>query len=137
MSIVGAFLLPGSPLPLLRPDNPPWRPLVAGMQRAGALLAALDADVVAVYSTQWIAVLDQLWQTRPELEGVHVDETWHELGDIPFSLRVDRPFAEACVARASEAGVRSRPVDYDAFPIDTGTLTASRFLDPEGRTRFV
>lgn len=136
MSIVAAFLLPGSPLPLLQPNNPPWRPLVDGMTRAGALLAELDVDVIAVYSTQWVAVLDQLWQTRAHLEGVHVDETWHEYGEIPFSLRVDTRFGEACVSRCSEQGPRSRSVDYDAFPIDTGTLVASRYLDPEGKRAF-
>lgn len=136
MSVVVAFLLPGSPLPLLAPSNPPWRPLVDGMTRAGSLLTSLEVDLIAVYSTQWIAVLDQLWQTRARLEGVHVDETWHEYGEIPFSLRVDTRFAEACVARATETGTRSRGVDYDAFPIDTGTLVASRYLDPEGKAAF-
>jgi 2-aminophenol/2-amino-5-chlorophenol 1,6-dioxygenase alpha subunit len=106
------------------------------MRRAGAMLAALEVDVVAVYSTQWIAVLDQLWQTRPHLEGVHVDETWHEYGEIPFSVRVDTAFAKGCVERANQGGLRSRPVDYDAFPVDTGTLVANRFLDPEGKTAF-
>ena len=77
MSVVAGVLLPGSPLPLLAPDNPPWTPLVEGMERAGAMLADLGVDVIAVYSTQWVAVLDQLWQTRPLVEGVHVDETWH------------------------------------------------------------
>ncbi|MCG8695399.1 MAG: tRNA U-34 5-methylaminomethyl-2-thiouridine biosynthesis protein, partial [Minwuiales bacterium] len=35
MTVVSAFLVPGTPLPLLRPDNPPWAPLVAGYQAAG------------------------------------------------------------------------------------------------------
>ncbi len=136
MSVVAGVLLPGSPLPLLAPDNPPWTPLVEGMERAGAMLADLGVDVIAVYSTQWVAVLDQLWQTRPLVEGVHVDETWHEYGEIEFSLRVDREFAEACIGAAGTRGLRSRSVDYDAFPIDTGTLVASRFLDPQGTARF-
>jgi 2-aminophenol/2-amino-5-chlorophenol 1,6-dioxygenase alpha subunit len=136
MTVVAGFLLPGSPLPLLVPDNPVWRPLVLGMQRAGKRLAELEVDLIAVYSTQWVAVLDQLWQTRAQLEGVHVDETWHEYGEIPFSLRVDSEFAKACVERATESGLRSRSVDYDAFPIDTGTLVASRFLDPSGQIPF-
>ncbi len=136
MTVVAAFLLPGSPLPLLVPGNPRWQPLVSGMERAAKQLAEREVDLVAVYSTQWIAVLDQLWQTRTQLEGVHVDETWHEYGEIPFSLRVDTAFAHACVAHATAAGVRSRAVDYDAFPIDTGTLVANRFLDPSGALPF-
>ena len=136
MPLVGAYLLPGSPLPLLRPSNPPWSPLVAGMEEAGRRLAAQAPDVVVIYSTQWIAVLDQLWQTRSLTTGVHVDETWHEFGEIPHAIRVDSVFANACIDRANQVGVRSRAVDYDAFPIDTGTLVASRFLDPEDRLDF-
>lgn len=136
MAVVGAFLLPGSPLPLLVPENPPWLPLVDGMKEAGRRVAALEPDVVVVYSTQWLAVLDQLWLTRPLMEGVHVDETWHEFGEIPFSLKVDREFAEACIDRANRDGPRSKAVDYDAFPVDTGTLVAARYLDPGGTMKF-
>ncbi len=136
VSVVGAFLLPGSPLPLLKRDNPPWQALASGMEEAGRRCAELAPDVVVVYSTQWLAVLDQLWQTRGEVSGVHVDETWHEFGEIPFSLRVDKAFAERCLAIANRETVRSRAVDYDAFPIDTGTLVAAHFLDPADRFTF-
>lgn len=136
MSVVSAFLLPGSPLPVLRPDNPPWAPLAAGMREAGALLSDSRPDVVVVYSTQWVAVLDQLWQLRPHLEGVHVDETWHEYGELPYAIDIDVPFSAACMERAGREGIRSRGVDYDGFPIDSGTLAAARSIDPEGRLRF-
>ena len=136
MSVVAAFLVPGSPLPWLARSNPPWGQIAAAMERAGQMLRAAKPDVVLVYSTQWIAVLDQLWQTRTRLRGVHVDPNWHEYGEIDFDLRVDRDFAEACRAATDAAGIKSRAVDYDQFPIDSGTLVAARLMDPEGRAVF-
>jgi len=128
MAVVAAFLVPGSPLPLLKPDNLPWGRLAAGYDRAGRALAAADPEVVLVYSTQWIAVLDQLWQARPELKGIHVDDNWYEYGDLPFDLRIDTALTAACVAATAGIGIRSKAVDYDGFPIDTGTIVATRFL---------
>ncbi len=133
MTVVAAFLVPGSPLPLLNPENGPWRPLMSGFARAARSLAAARPDAILLYSTQWMAVLDELWQVRPQVSGLHVDENWHEFGDLPFDLRIDVELAEACIAGSREIGVSAKPVDYDQFPIDTGTIVASTLLDPEGR----
>jgi hypothetical protein len=40
VTVVSAFLIPGSPLPYLRADNPPWRPIADGLKAAGAALKA-------------------------------------------------------------------------------------------------
>jgi 2-aminophenol/2-amino-5-chlorophenol 1,6-dioxygenase alpha subunit len=133
MPLVSAFLVYGYPLPYLRPDNPPWRGLDAAYRAAGTALAASAPDVIALYSTQWIAVLDELWQTRAHSRGVHVDENWHEYGDLPFDLRADVELTNAIIAATPAFGVRSKPVDYDAFPIDTGTIIANNYLNPGGR----
>ncbi|MGR8918193.1 MAG: DODA-type extradiol aromatic ring-opening family dioxygenase [Gammaproteobacteria bacterium] len=132
MSVVSAFLLPGSPLPYVQRDNPPWGALAAAMEKAGAALAASQPDTILVYSTQWLAVLDQLWLTRPHMTGVHVDENWHEYGDLPFDIRVDTELTEAIIAATPSIGIRSKGVDYDAFPVDTGTIVASNFLNRDG-----
>ncbi len=131
MTVVSAFLVPGSPLPYLRPDNPPWRPIAEGYEAAAQRLKASDPDVVIAYSTQWIAVLDALWQTRGRVQGVHVDENWHDLGDLPFDLAVDTPLAMACVAGCRSIGVNAKSVDYDDFPIDTGTIVMSALLNKQ------
>ena len=89
MPVVSAFLVHGNPLPFLKPKNPPWVTLDAGYRAAAASLAASKPDVIAVFSTQWIAVLDELWQTRPRSRGLHVDENWHAYGDLPFDIRAD------------------------------------------------
>ena len=137
MAVVAAFLVPGSPLPLLKPDNIPWGRIAAGYQRAGRAMAAARPDVILLYSTQWIAVLDELWQTRAHLSGVHVDENWYECGDLPFDIHIDTELAHACVAATRRIGVHSKGVNFDHFPIDTGTIVAARFLNPDNSIPFV
>jgi 2-aminophenol/2-amino-5-chlorophenol 1,6-dioxygenase subunit alpha len=122
MSVVSAFLIPGSPLPYVQRDNPPWGAMAEAMEKTGQALAASKPDVIAIYSTQWIAVLDQLWQVRPNPTGLHVDENWHEYGELPFDMRTDTELAEASIGATDSYGIRSKGVDYDAFPVDTGTI---------------
>jgi 2-aminophenol/2-amino-5-chlorophenol 1,6-dioxygenase alpha subunit len=133
MSVVSAFLLPGNPLTLLKGDNPPWRGLADAARSVGQALASSRPDVLLIYSTQWLAVLDQLWQTRPHSSGRHVDENWYEYGDLQVNLRCDVALAQACIAAANQAGVRSKAVDYEDFPIDTGTIVANAFVNPDGK----
>ncbi len=128
MTVVSAFLVSGSPLPQLKPDNPPWGRLAHACREAGAALAQSRPDVVLVYSTQWMAVLDQLWITRERSVGLHVDENWHEWGELPFDIYSDTQLAKACVEGSPGVGVHARGVDYDAFPIDTGTITACELM---------
>lgn len=130
MPIVSAFIVPGSPLPYVKRDNPPWGKIAQGYETAGKALSASKPDVLLIYSTQWFAVLDELWITRPRSKGLHVDENWHEYGNLPFDLKTDVKLAEACIAATKEIGVRSKGVNYDQFPIDTGTIVANNFLNP-------
>ena len=127
MPVVSAFLVLGS-LPRLKPRC--CRGAAgAACQRAGRALAASRPDAVLVYSTQWFAVLDQQWLTRRRSQGIHVDENWYEHGDLPYDLHADTELAHACVAAPARVGVQSHGVNYDAFPIDTGTIVASQLLD--------
>src|ERR1700676_40966 len=128
-SIVSAFLMPGSPLPYQRPHNPPWRGLAQAFKKAAESLAAARPDVILVYSTQWFVVLDELWQSRERVHGTHVDHNWYEYGDLPYDFRVDTELALACVAACDDRGLKSKPCDYDGFPIDTGTIVAVQALN--------
>ena len=130
--VVGAFLVPASPLLVLKRDEPKYAELGAAMQRVARDIAALEPDTLVIYSTRWFAVLDQLWQGRPRMTGLHVDENWHELGEVRFDLTTDVSLARACVKAAQRAGIASKLVDYAGFPIDSGTLTATTLADPEG-----
>ena len=131
--VVAAFLVPASPLPCLKPDNPPWRPIAAGFEQARAALDRARPDTLLVYSTQWIAVLDQLWQTRGRCRGIHVDENWYEYGDLPYDLSIDTELARRLVEGTREMGITAKGVDYDGFPIDVGTIVAHAGLDPGKR----
>ena len=133
MTVKAAFLLPSSPLPYFRPDNPPWQPLHAAMQLCGERVAALKPDVLIVYPTSWIAVLDQQWQARKQLSGEHVDHNWFEYGELRYDLRADTELVASCVAAANLKGLHSKAVDYDQFPIDTGTIVAMNYLNGQGR----
>jgi 2-aminophenol/2-amino-5-chlorophenol 1,6-dioxygenase alpha subunit len=132
MSIVSSFLVHGSPLPYLRPDNPPWSRLAAGYRAAGRALLSSRPDTIILYSTQWMAVLDELWQTRSELSGTHVDENWYEYGELNYNIKIDQQLANACVEGSKSIGVSSKPVDYDSFPIDTGTIVANGYMNERG-----
>lgn len=132
--LVAAFLVPGSPLPLMRRDNPPWTPLAEGYEKARDALRAAKPDVLLIYSTQWLAVLDQLWQEKPRISGIHVDENWHELGNLRYDIRIDTSLARDCIDACRDEGITARGVNYDAFPIDSGTITACAFLNPHGET---
>lgn len=128
MTLVSAFLVPGTPLPQLRPDIAPWGRIREGMARAGKALAQSKPDSVLVYSTQWFAVLDQLWIARKRSTGLHVDENWHEFGELAFDIYSDTALAQRCVESCNSAGIKTRGIDYDQFPIDTGTITAATLM---------
>jgi len=135
MSVVSAFLVPGSPLPLLKRDALGWGRLASAMQRAGRALEASRPDAVLLYSTQWLAVLDQQWLTRKRSQGIHVDDNWYEFGELPYDIHADTELAHACVAASPRHGVHARGVNYEGFPIDTGTIVACTLLGIGGVDR--
>ncbi len=128
MPVVAAFLVPGSPLPVLKPEVLAWGRLASAMQRARRALESARPDTVLIYSTQWLAVLDQQWLTRKRSTGTHVDENWYEFGDLPYDVTADTELAHACVAASPRIGVHARGVNYEGFPIDTGTIAACQML---------
>jgi len=133
MSIIASFLVPSSPLTYFRSDNPPWQPTAEALQEAGRRIAEMNPDVLLVYSTTWQAVMDQLWQARKLQQGTHVDHNWFELGELSYDFQIDTELAQSCVTAATDSGIKSKPVDYDQFPIDTGTIVAMHFLNPNGK----
>jgi ABC-type branched-subunit amino acid transport system permease subunit/aromatic ring-opening dioxygenase catalytic subunit (LigB family) len=129
--VIAAYLLPASPLLVLKADEPAYAELRAGMQRVAADIDELKPDTLVIYSTRWIAVLDQLWQGRARMAGLHVDENWHELGEMRFDMTSDVSLARACVRAAQRAGIASKLVDYAGFPVDSATLAANALLNPD------
>ena len=130
--VLAGLIVPGLPQLALGTPTGPWKKLAEAMKSAGELLRARSPDLLVVFSTQWVSVLGHLVQADPNPRGFHVDENWHDLGDLPFDLKVDVEMATAAVKFAEGAGLQARTVDYPGFPIDTGTLVALKLLDATG-----
>lgn len=132
-AIVGAYIVPG--LPHLTSNKPvaSWETLRQGLRQAGERVKALRPEVLVLYSTQWISVLGHSFQTHPNPKGLHVDENWYELGDFPFDFRVDVGLGARAATTAASYGLATKTVEYQGFPIDTGTLVALRFLNPDNQ----
>lgn len=131
--VVGAYLVPGSPLLALTQDVPAYEGLLAGMAQVAREIDELQPDTLVIYSTRWMAVLDQQWQGRARIAGLHVDENWHEHGELRYDLTSDVSLARACVKAANRSGIHSKLVDYAGFPVDSGTLSVNALVNPDGR----
>ena len=138
MSAVAAALVPGMPQLLAREPAPSWAELAAATREVGQRLRALDVQTVLLLSTQWFTVLGHQVQCDARLRGARTDENWYryDYGHLTHDLRVDVELAHAWADAIDSAGMQARRTRYDGFPIDTGTVTASRLLDPSGAGRW-
>ena len=126
-----AYIVPGQPHPLLAPDrNEGWKRLREAYERVGRDVEQSGAELLLVYSTQWFSVIGHLFQVDPNPKWTLVDPNWYELGEIPYSLRVDPEFGKLYARICRENGMQASTVDYHGFPVDTGTVVALKLLDP-------
>jgi len=122
------------PHPLLVPERSPgWQSLRRSFDAVRREIESSDADLLLLYSTQWLSVIGHQIQADPEPEWVLVDPEWHALGSMPYRFRMDSEFAHAYAGAARARGLHARTVAYHGFPIDTGTVVALRLLDPDNR----
>jgi 2-aminophenol/2-amino-5-chlorophenol 1,6-dioxygenase alpha subunit len=93
---------------------------------------------VLLLSTQWFTVLGHQVQCDSRLRGTRTDENWYryDYGHLSHDLAVDVELAHAWADAIDAAGMQARRTRYDGFPIDTGTVTATRLLDPEHEGRW-
>lgn len=130
--ILQGYLVPGKPLPLLAPEkNPHWAELRKGFEAARQEIAASGADLILLYSTQWINVIGHQIQADPSPEWVHVDQDFHAFGTMPYQFRMDPGFAKAYEAAAKARGLHARTVSYRGFPLDSGVIQALQLLNPD------
>ena len=132
-ALLGAYFVPGLPHLTSNKPVPSWETVRLGFRQAGEQIAILQPEVLVIYSTQWISVLGHSFQTNPNPKGLHVDENWYEMGDFPFDLQVDVALGTRAAEIAASLGLATKTVNYQGFPIDTGTLVALRFLNPDNR----
>ncbi len=132
--LIAAFIVPGMPHPYLVPDaNPSYRKVRDAYESVRAEIKRLKPDLLLLYSTQWLSVIGHQVQARAAPEWNHVDPEWHELGSIPYTLRMDPAFGAAYVAAGQQRGLEMRTVDYHGFPIDTGSVVALKLLTPKNK----
>lgn len=127
--LICAAIVPGLPHIMQADLNEGYRSLVDACEKLGDELAQRGVQRIVYYSTQWLSVLGQSFQARAELKGHHVDENWHDFANLDFDFRVDTDFAKAMAAGAENNGFQTKLINYDGFPVDTGTIIADRFLN--------
>lgn len=134
MTMVKGFLVPGLPHILLAPErNPGWMKVRKAFDAVRAEIESSDADLLVIYSTYWPSVIGHQIQADPQPEWVHVDDQFHDLGSIPYKLRMDAEFAKVYCEMCKERGLHARTVAYRGFPIDTGSVVALKLLNPNNR----
>ena len=132
--IARGYVVPGKPHPLLCPEKAePWQKLRDAFDAVRREIERSDADVILVYSTQWLSVIGHQIQADPQPEWTLVDQEWHDLGSMPYRFRMDADYAHAYQRAATARGLHARTVAYHGFPIDTGTVVALKLLNPDNR----
>jgi len=129
-SILSGLWVPGLPHVLYPERSQSWAKMYHAYEALGRQIAELKPDVLVIYSTQWISVLGTSFQVQAHPAGVHVDENWYEFGDLPFDFKVDGQLGTKFAEEVVRAGIPTKTVNYDHFPIDTGTIVALKFLNP-------
>lgn len=129
---VAGLVVPGLPQPLLAPEqNEGWGRIRRAFEQAREDLRALEPDLLLVYSTMWSSVIGHQIQADPQPSWTLVDELFHDLGSVPYTLRIDADFAESYRRRAEARGLTARTVAYHGFPVDTGSVVALQLLNPD------
>ncbi len=128
-----AYILPGLPQPLLTPSaNLGYGKLREAFLKVSQEVESLNPDVLLIYSTMWPSILGHQIQARPVCEWVHVDEEFHDLGSIPYRMKIDSELAHAIVDAGQRRGLKMKPVDYHGFPIDTGSVVVNQLINSRG-----
>lgn len=89
--------------------------------------------MILVYSTTWPSVVGHQIQALRESIWTHVDDDFHYLGSMPYNFQIDTDFAHEYCSMAEKRGLHARTVEYEGFPIDTGSVVALSLLNPDNR----
>ncbi len=123
--------VPGLPH-LLKPElNPHYAELAGACKVLAEDFKRQNVKRILYYSTQWLSVLGQSVQMRPEVKGRHVDENWYDFASLDFNFKTDTALAAKLIDESRDMGLQVRAVDYDGFPVDTGTIVANRLINPD------
>lgn len=129
-----AFILPGMPHPLLCPEaNPGYQRLRNAYEKVRARIEEIQPDVLLLYSTQWTSIIGHQLQGDHAPKWTHVDPEWHELGSIDYEFRMDTQLGETIVEAGRARGLEMRTVNVHGFPMDTGTISALKLINPANK----
>lgn len=132
--ILKGFIVPGKPQPLLAPEKSPgWMKLRRAFDLAAQEIEALKPDLLLLFSTQWVSVLGHQIQTHAHPKWNLVDQEWHDLGTVNYEFDVDVQFGQACAQSARARGLHVHTVDYHGFPVDMGSVVATKLLNPKNK----
>jgi len=129
MSLEGIYLVPGLPQLLQAGNFPVYRPLHDAMSQVAEELKNKKVERIVYFSTQWISVLANSFQAGKKLQGVHTDENWHDLEDLPFKFNIDATLATHLAEQVKALGMPTQLIDFEGFPVDTATIVADRLLN--------
>lgn len=133
-NVLKGFILPGLPHPLLKPQGrPAWQKLRQAYDQVAQEVEQLNPDLILIYSTYWASILGHQIQALANPKWTLVDDEWHELGSIPYEFTTDVDFAMAYNEANKARGLKSRTTAYEGFPIDTGSVTCLKLIDPKNK----
>ena len=129
-----AYLVPGKPHILLAHEKSNnWKSLHESYLKIKEDIEKSDAEMILIYSTQWLSVIGHLVQADPNPKWLHVDQDWYDLGDMPYEFIVEDKFSAVLRGKHEEYNLESALVNYHGFPIDTGTIVALKHINPDNR----
>lgn len=132
--VTNAYIVPGQPHILLAHDRcPAWRSLYDSYGRVRDELQASEADVILYFSTQWLSVLGYMFQGDAAPKWHLVDPNFHDFGTMHYDFRCDVSFAKAYADCVKPLGHNTKVVNYEGFPIDTGSVVANKLLNPDNQ----
>ncbi|MCB0350861.1 MAG: hypothetical protein KDD40_06440 [Bdellovibrionales bacterium] len=132
--IVKGYILPGLPHILMCPEkNAGWMKVRKAFDEVCTEVQNSGADLLVIYSTYWASILGHQIQANPEPQWIHVDDQFHDLGSIPYKFKIDTDFAEVLKSKCEERGLHARTINYEGFPIDTGSVVALKLINPDNK----
>ena len=132
--VTSCYIVSGQPHILLAHDQSSgWSSLNNSYGKIREEIAKSGADLILYFSTQWLSVLGYLFQARPEPEWTHVDPNWYDYGSIHYKFKIDTAFSQDYGDEVKSLGHYTMQVNYNGFPIDTGTIVAQKLLNPDNR----
>ncbi|MEM9220805.1 MAG: hypothetical protein AAGB11_00175 [Pseudomonadota bacterium] len=132
--VVAAALVPGSPLPALRPENPPWQDLAHAAGTLGERFKQARVDTVVAFLEPWRGAAGNEIFAGNTLRVRYGDPS---VGAIACRADVDVSLADAVLRTATAHRVPVVGINALNQPVEGAVVAANTLIDPRGAFRFV